>query len=286
MKAISLLLIERKLSMKNAAVEKRKSATGPGLAMLASFVLFLGTAANASAQEAPSADEQAQANNPLASAYALNFQNFYSPALFELPDESANTFWVRTAIPVGRTLTRASIALPSRPSSPGAKSGLGDFNIFTAYLFVSNPTTSIGLGPLLVAPTASDDALGQGKWQAGAAAVAFKATPIVQFGGLVTWQGSFAGDEARESTSILALQPFAMWQLGGGTYLRSTAIWVFDLKQDTYAVPFGIGIGKVLKSGNVVYNMFLEPQFTVLHEGTGQPKLQLFAGLHLQFPRG
>ena len=272
--------------MKSAAVEQRKSVTAPGLALLAILVLFLGTAANASTQEAPSADEQAQANNPLASAYALNFQNFYSPSLFDVPDETANTFWVRTSIPVGRTLTRASIALPSRPSSPAAKSGLGDFNIFTAYLFVSNPTTSIGLGPLLVAPTASDDALGQGKWQAGAAAIAFKATPIVQVGGLVTWQGSFAGDDARESTSILAVQPFAVWQLGGGTYLRSTAIWVFDLKQDTYNVPFGIGIGKVLKSGNVVYNMFLEPQFTVLHEGAGQPKLQLFAGLNLQFPRG
>ncbi len=255
-------------------------------AVLLSLVLFLGTAANALAQEEASADEQAQANNPLASTYALNFQNFYSPSLFDVPDQSANTFWIRAAVPVGRTITRASLPVASRPSSPAAKSGLGDFNIFTAYLFVSNPTTSIGLGPLLVAPSATDDALGQGKWQLGAAAVAFKATPGVQFGGLVTWQGSVGGDDARESTSILAVQPFAVFQVGGGTYLRSTAISVFDLKQDTYTVPFGFGIGQVLKSGGVVYNVFLEPQFTILHKGSGQPKLQLFAGLHLQFPRG
>ncbi len=272
--------------MRNAPVSKSKSVTAEALALLAGVVLFLGTATTAAAQEEASAETRAQANNPLASAYALNFQNFYSAPLYGVPDRSANTFWVRTAIPIGRTLTRASLPLATRPSTDTeAESGLGDFNIFTAYLLVSNPTTSFGVGPLLVAPTATDDLLGQGKWQAGAAVVAFKATRLVQVGGLVTWQGSFAGDDARESTSFLAVQPFAMWQLGGGTYLRSTGIWGFDLESGDFAIPFGLGIGKVMKAGNVVYNMFLEPQFTFLHNGTGQPKVQLFAGLHLQFPK-
>ena len=122
---------------------------------------------------------------------------------------------------------------------------------------MSNPTTSIGAGPLLVAPTATDDALGQGKWQAGAAAVAFKVTPLVQFGGLLTWQGSIAGDEDRPNTSILAAQPFVMWQLGGGTYLRSTGLWTFDLKSGDYVVPIDFGLGQVIKSGKIVYNIFL-----------------------------
>ena len=57
------------------------------------------------------------------------------------------------------------------------------------------------------------------------------------------------------------------------------------IESGDFAIPFGLGIGKVMKAGNVVYNMFLEPQFTFLHNGTGQPKVQLFAGLHLQFPK-
>jgi hypothetical protein len=280
------MTLEELIKMRMDSPGKRASVVSLGLAVLAA-ALFLGTVSNALAQEGPSTEEQAQANNPLAGAYALNFQNFYSPSLYGVPDRSANTFWVRTAIPIGRTLTRASVPLATRPASETeAKAGLGDFNIFTAYLFVSDATTSVGFGPLLVAPTATDDALGQGKWQGGAAAVFFKATPIVQVGGLVTWQGSFAGDSDRADTSILAVQPFAVWQLGGGTYLRSTGIWVFDLKTDSYVMPFGLGIGKVLKSGNVVYNMFVEPQFSFLHNGTGQPKLQVFTGLHFQFPRG
>ena len=75
-----------------------------------------------------------------------------------------------------------------------------------------------------------------------------------------------------------------MWQLGGGTYLRSTGVWTFDLKSGTYNVPIGFGIGQVVKAGGTVYNIFFEPQFTILHEGTGQPKTQLFAGVNLQFP--
>ena len=62
-------------------------------------------------------------------------------------------------------------------------------------------------------------------------------------------------------------------------------IWGFDLESGDYAVPFGLGIGQVLRAGNVVYNLFLEPQFSILHNGTGQPKVQLFAGLNLQFPK-
>jgi hypothetical protein len=266
---------------------KGRSRRATRAALLASCLVSIGIAAPLAAQEGPSEEDIAQANNPLAGAYALNLQNYYASPLYGVPDRSTNTFWMRAAVPIGRTLTRASLPLATRPSSSSeSAAGLGDFNIFTAYLFVSNPTTSIGVGPLLVAPTATDDALGQGKWQAGAAAVAFKATPLVQFGGLLTWQGSFAGDSDRESTSIMAAQPFAVWQLGGGTYLRSTGVWTFDLKSGDYAVPIGFGIGQVIKQGKIVYNIFLEPQFSILHEGTGQPKVQLFAGLNLQFPRG
>jgi hypothetical protein len=273
--------------MRNPTIKRNKPVAAGLLALLAAIVLLLGTATAATAQE-QAADERAraQANNPLASMYALNFQNFFTTSLYGVPDRSANNLWIRAVFPVGRTLTRASLPLATRPqTATEAQSGLGDFNSFTAYLLVSNPTTSFGVGPLIVAPTATDDLLGQGKWQAGAAAVVFKATRLIQFGGLVTWQGSFAGDDDRESTSFLAVQPFAVWQLGGGTYLRSTSTWGFDLKSGDFAMPIGLGIGRVMKVGNTVYNMFLEPQFTFLHEGTGQPKVQIFAGIHFQFPK-
>jgi hypothetical protein len=180
---------------------------------------------------------------------------------------------------------RASLPFATVPTGAGSDpvSGLGDFNVFFAYL-LSDPSSpkQFGVGPLLAVPTASNDALGADVWQAGAAAVYFNAaSKVVQWGGLVTYQTDFSGDGG--PTSLAVLQPFLMIQLGKGTYLRTAPLWVFDIENDSYNVPLGFGIGKIVKSGHTVFNMFIEPQFTVLHDGVGQPELQIFAGLNLQF---
>ena len=53
---------------------------------------------------------------------------------------------------------------------------LGDFNAFAAYLIdTGDPEVSFGFGPQLTAPSATDDALGSGKWSAGFANVLFNA---------------------------------------------------------------------------------------------------------------
>ena len=250
-------------------------------AMLLSAVLAVPIVA-----QGPTAAEQAQANNPLASFKTFNMHNYYVPKLFGIPDETSNTFWFRYAQPVGRFLVRASLPIATVPNAGATgdpESGLGDLNAFATYLAISSPQTSLGIGPIITIPTASSDALGTGKWQGGAAVIAFHvASPQLQIGGLVTYQVSFAGDENRENTSILATQPFAMFQLGGGTYLRSTGIWLFDLENGNFSMPYGLGIGQVIKSGKMMYNIFAEPQFTVLHNGVGQPAIQFFFGLNIQ----
>ncbi len=233
----------------------------------------------------------AQANNPLANMTALNFQDYYMPNLSDTPDGTyMNTTWLRYATPFsgGKLLLRVSAPI-STIGAPGANgvvntiSGLGDANAFLSYNFVSKPTTTMGFGPMVAAPTATDAALGSGKWQAGFAFVAFIAkSPIFQFGGLITWQASIAGQSDRPSTSLAAIQPFYFWQLGKGTYLRGAPIWVFDLKNDSYSVPMGLGIGKVVKLGNTVCNLFVEPQYSMLVKGP-QPVFQIFTGINLQF---
>ncbi|MEX1310955.1 MAG: hypothetical protein AB1Z65_11090 [Candidatus Sulfomarinibacteraceae bacterium] len=226
----------------------------------------------------------ANANNPLANMVAFNIQNYYYAELYGT-DQTANTAWLRYAQPFGKWLMRASLPLQTVPAGPGRDpiSGIGDFNVFFAYL-ISDPASpkQFGVGPLLAAPTATDDAIGSDVWQAGAAAVYFNAaSPIVQWGGLLTYQTDFAG--SGDSTSLAVLQPFLMIQVGKGTYLRSAALWVFDLENDAYSIPLGFGIGKIVKKDRTVFNMFVEPQFTILHDGVGQPEFQIFAGLNLQF---
>jgi len=80
-------------------------------------------------------------------------------------------------------------------------------------------------------------------------------------------------------------QVFLTMSIGGGWYLRSTPLSVFDFENDVYVVPFGLGAGKILRLGGTIANLFVEPQFTVYHKGQGVPSLQVFAGLNLQFAK-
>ena len=56
--------------------------------------------------------------------------------------------------------------------------------------------------------------------------------------------------------------------------------------EPSYSCSYRLPEVHVVKSKKVIYNIFLEPQFSILHEGSGQPKVQLFAGINLQFPKG
>lgn len=235
-------------------------------------------------------DAAAQANNPLANMTAFNIQNYYIGDLTE-SDETANQAWLRFATPVSvadtKWIVRASLPINTFPTAPDGdkETGIGDFNIFGAYLLdTGNSAVSFGIGPQLTAPTASKDELGSEKWSAGFANVLFNASSArFQYGYLLTWQASFAGNSDRDDVNTGAFQPFAFYQLGGGTYLRAAPIWVYNFENDDYSVPLGIGVGQVIKKGKTVYNLFVEPQFSVADKGPGQPEWQLFVGFNMQF---
>ena len=48
----------------------------------------------------------------------------------------------------------------------------------------------------------------------------------------------------------------------------------------------GTGAGKVIKMGHTVFNIYAEGQYTLLHEGNGQPATQVFIGFNAQFVGG
>lgn len=252
------------------------------------FILAITTTTGLQAQE--QANSAAQANNPLANMTAFNMQDYYIGELTE-SDESANQFWFRFAKPfsAGNTnwIMRASLPVSTFPSAPDGdkQTAIGDLNVFAAYLLeTGNPSLSFGIGPQITAPTAGKDALGSEKWSAGFANVLFNSSSATfQYGYLLTWQHSFAGDDDRDDVNAGAFQPFLFYQLGGGTYLRAAPIWVYNFENDAYSVPLGLGIGQVFKQNNTVYNVFVEPQVSVLDDGPGQPEWQILMGFNMQF---
>lgn len=256
------------------------------LTRIASLILaLLPVAVPASAQD----EAAAQANNPLANTTALNFQTLYSGELTGI-DRDANQFFIRYAQPFsafgGRWLMRATLPVNTFPKASGGDvTGIGDFNAFAAYLLdIGDPAVSFGFGPQLTAPTASKEEVGSGKWSIGFANVLFNAAnPKFQWGYLLTWQTSFAGDDDRADVNVGALQPFGFYQLGKGWYLRSAGIWTYDFETDARSIPIGLGAGKVTRIGRAVANAFLEPQYSVATHGDGQPRWNVFGGINFQF---
>jgi hypothetical protein len=201
-------------------------------------------------------DEANKSNNPLNLAASLNIQKYYTPSVFGASAHT-NDFLIRPTVPVGPgslipvpQIFRATVPISTRPDpSGGYNTGLGDINLFDIFL-LSQDTVQIGVGPLVTMPTATDPSLGTGKWQGGLAAVAVSATQARLLGALVQWQHSFAGQSDRPTVQSLTAQPFGIFNLPGGWYVRSTGIWTFDLQHGSYYIPVGLGGGKAWKSGS------------------------------------
>jgi hypothetical protein len=106
--------------------------------------------------QSPPAEHVSEANNPLADLNGLDFRNHHMPSLYGVSDGAANT------------IIRGTLPLATVPMGQGEyRSGSGDFSICDAIqLTPSGAATDFAVGPLLVAPTETNSALGQGKWQA------------------------------------------------------------------------------------------------------------------------
>ena len=244
---------------------------------------------------AVSAQESLQANNPIAGAVSFNLQNEYIGNLTGI-DESANILNLRSVIPFqafgGDWVLRATVPVTTLPvASAGPplqfdhETGIGDINVFAIRLLdVGPPTVSFGFGPSITVPSATDQALGGGTWNAGLANVLFNfSNPQFQWGYLAVWETDVAKDRSSAADVNRAVfQPFGIFQLGDGWYLRSTAVWNYDFESDSYSIPIGAGFGRVIPTERTVINAFFEPQYSIANDGIGQREWGLFFGVNFQ----
>ena len=134
----------------------------------------------------------------------------------------------------------------------GTEFGTGDI---TQSLFFSprEPVGgwTIGVGPAFLIPTASEDALGTGKWGLGPTAVLLKQTPTGwTYGALVNQIWSVAGDGDRADVSAMFLQPFAAKAIGQGRTLTLNMETSYDWNGGQWTAPVNFTYSKVTKIGS------------------------------------
>jgi hypothetical protein len=184
--------------------------------------------------------------------------------------------FLRTILPINTT---ASV-------QGGPNTGVGDLTIYDWVLFKEHGTT-VGVGPLIAAPTARGEAYGSGKWQAGAAGLVVAPRNWGILALVATYQHSFSGNSSSPVGQLTSVQPFVIRDLHRGFYLRSSGAWTFDTFHHVKDIPLGFGVGKVWKGSNGdIANFYIEPQYSVFQSGVGSPRWQVFAGTTFKFPTG
>jgi len=239
------------------------------------------------AQQADPGSTANDANNPLTPKITLNIHDQWEPSLYGT-DDHTNAVLFRGVIPNAAfgvpQLFRYTLPVVTAPTATGTTTTVGDLNLIDLFPFRVGHV-EVAFGPQVTVPTASKRETGSGKWQAGIASIVIAPQRWGLLGMLATWQQSVAGSGRRLDQNNLSVQPLLLYNLPRGWYLRSTATWNFDLARGNYAIPVGLGMGKVsLLAGGITLNLFLEPQWTVSRSGAGQPQFQVFAGINLQFP--
>jgi len=125
-----------------------------------------------------------------------------------------------------------------------------------------------GMGPALIFPTASEDVLGQGKYQAGPAAVAAYIGKDWVFGLFPQHWWSYAGDSDRASTRASNIQYFIYYNITSTVKIGMSPNVTIDWNaagEDMVTLPVGLGINWMAKLGKLPVRMGIEGYYSAIH---------------------
>ena len=290
MKHRNLMIIQNPLKMRHNnkyTTELRQSVANSWVAIKTLFLVFtfllLGSRLHAQDNELTKEQLEAIAkalDNPLSQLWSLAFQDnvawIGSNALEDR--EVANVFSFQPILPVPLNddlmfFVRPvfnMVTIPKFDSTQpdffdGSDTGFGDIILGAGIGPQKSEGLLYGLGGTFVFPTASNDLIGSGKWQAGPAGILFYLEKKVLVGVLAQQWWSFAGQSDRESTNHASFLCYFIYNLKNNWQLRYNPNIVVDwtAENDKVLLPLGLGVGKTTKLGKVPVKFIFEAQYAV-----------------------
>ncbi len=229
------------------------------------LILFLviGLANFSEAQELSDAELAKKAQNPIANMISVPIQNNTNFGIGPF-NRTQNVLNIQPVIPTSlgswNLINRFIIPLTSQPditSESESKFGLGDIVYQGFFTPASGGKVTWGVGPVLIAPTATDPSLGSGKFSAGPAVIVVAFPGKWVLGGVVYNAWSFAGDGNRADVNSGVLQYFVNYNLPKAWYLTSAPIISVNWEapeNNKWILPFGAGAGKIFAIGKQKLN--------------------------------
>ncbi|UCD52002.1 MAG: hypothetical protein JSW27_05055 [Phycisphaerales bacterium] len=166
--------------------------------------------------------------------------------------------------------------------------GMGDTVLFSLLAPNRDDGFIWGVGPTFIFPTATDDVLGQEKWQAGPAALLVNLGTEhggwgwnhFNIGVLAQHWWDFDGDDDRPDTSQTDIQYFINWRKNETQLIGMTPNIQIDWEKDgsdRFSIPIGLGTIGFIKVGNTPVRWGLEFQYYVMQPDPAGPLINLKA---------
>jgi hypothetical protein len=213
----------------------------------------------AAAPKSGAADLAQQLANPVASLIQVPIQNNfdwgwgldghgfrYTVNIQPVVPLSLNSEWnliSRTILPV---IAQHDVTGPGT-----SQFGLGDV-VQSLFFSPAKPTASgivWGAGPVFLAPTATDRALGGGKWGVGPTGVILKIDGQFTYGALANHIWSIAGKDNRGDISATFVQPFLSYTTKSATTWTIQTETTYDWIGDNWLVPVAGSVSQLVVVG-------------------------------------
>ena len=165
------------------------------------------------------------------------------------------------------------------------KTGLGD--ITQSFFLSPNRLVGgwiVGAGPVFQYPSATDSALGAGKWGAGPTAAVLRQNGGWTFGMLANHVRSFAGDSRREKVNTTLVDPFISYTWANDFTVEFDGESTYDREQRQWTVPLTVGVSQLVTVGKQLVSVGLDGRWYAEH-AVGGPEWGVVFTVTLLFPK-
>ena len=228
---------------------------------LAGFMAAI-SAVPALAQDAPppAGDDLAmKLANPVSSLISVPFQANWDFGMGANDQGQRFTLNIQPVVPISlnsewNVISRTILPVIDQQDVTGigqGQTGLGDV-VQSVFFSPRKPTSSgiiWGAGPVLLLPTATDSALGGGKFGFGPTAVALKQSGPITIGILANHIWSVAGKDSRGDISATFVNPFVSYVTKRATTFSISPEFTHDWKNSARVIPVNLTVSQLLKLG-------------------------------------